>query len=818
MSETWLRVAAWLLTYALHSTVLLGVAALLTARWVRGEAWRETLWKAALLGGVVTASLHAAGWTAGDPGRRELFVLRSTSPAPSAPVTSTTRTESHGEAGEADGVGSIGSAETVVELDAAPSPSVVHAAGSARSESAAGTPSMKGGASSPRTPVGWALLAWAVGAVAMLARLAWRQAHLRHLLRDRAEIRDDALLAMLAKLRRDAGIWRPVRLTASAATPTPLALGGGEICVPPRFLRDLDPEQQRSALAHELAHLARRDPTWHLGVSILEAVFFFQPLNRLARARLRESAEFLSDAWAARQTGSPLGLARCLAEVASWVAPGRHPVPAGTMAMAEGGSPLVQRVQRLTARDGETREGSGIARAAVAVLLIGAVAAIAPAVASTDGPRNERTSALPDTPPPAAEEGWQEIVVIPHPDPAQPLSRRWAWAVDEIARRGMPRAWIAWTVPTGLNPGPTFIASAGLPRSTVNRRLGAPADDAVMLFTVARDGQLEHAVGHTSEVDLARYPVVWLGTARGDESFAALRRLADGLRDPDPRQRLVEAAGIHDVSGVVPYLAAVLGRDGSNGVRREAAFALGRHPSSEALTALRTAADRDSSDDVRREAVDALGRMGTAESSANLRELAFDGRDADVREGAVEALGQNPVPSGMGTLIKVALGGNDPFIAREAVEAMGRYPAEEAAPTLVRVAWTSDDRGVARQAAESLGQLPARWTVAALDSIARRHPSGVVAQQAVESLGQYAPEVVEGYLLRIARTHRDPGVREEAMDQLARRRADPDVSDAASGIDGGLETETGSGPESTNTSLTSSPRAPSSESGSTRRP
>ncbi|HVH12806.1 MAG TPA: HEAT repeat domain-containing protein, partial [Longimicrobium sp.] len=474
----------------------------------------------------------------------------------------------------------------------------------------------------------------------------------------------------------------------------------------------------------------------------------------------------------------------------------------------------------LTARDGETREESGVTRAAVAALLVGAVAVVAPAVASTDGTAQERASTETDVPPLSAEKGRQEIEVIAHPDPAQPLSRRWAWAVDEIARRGMPRAWIAWTVPTGLNPGPTFIASAGLPRSTVNRRLGAPADDAVMLFTVARDGQLEHAVGHSSEVDLARYPVVWLGTARGDESFAELRRLADGLRDPDQRQHLVEAAGIHVVAGVVPYLAAVLGRDGSNGVRREAAFALGRHRSPEALSALRTAVERDGSDDVRREAVDAIGRMGTAESSANLRELAFDGRDADVREGAVEALGQNQIPAGVETLAELALAGRELAIAREAVEAMGRYPAEEAAPTLVRVVWTSDDRGVAREAAESLGRLPASWAVAPLDSIARRHPNSVVAQQAVESLGRYSSDVVEGYLLRIARTHRDPGVREEAMDQLARHRVDPGAGDDLLS-DGDLETDTGFGPESgrsSNTSNTGSSRAPSSETGGTRRP
>ena len=81
MSDTGLWLAGWLLTYALHSTVLLGVAALLTARWVRGEAWRETLWKAALVGGLVTATVQSTGWIVGDFGRWNLAVLPSAEPA-----------------------------------------------------------------------------------------------------------------------------------------------------------------------------------------------------------------------------------------------------------------------------------------------------------------------------------------------------------------------------------------------------------------------------------------------------------------------------------------------------------------------------------------------------------------------------------------------------------------------------------------------------------------------------------------------------------------------------------------------------------------
>ena len=51
---------------------------------------------------------------------------------------------------------------------------------------------------------------------------------------------------------------------------------------------------------------------------VLACAFFFQPLNWVARRRLREISEMLSDEWAVARTGRPLSLAGCLAEVAGW--------------------------------------------------------------------------------------------------------------------------------------------------------------------------------------------------------------------------------------------------------------------------------------------------------------------------------------------------------------------------------------------------------------------------------------------------------------------------------------------------------------------
>ena len=54
---------AWLLTYLVHSTILLGATWLVTRRLVRSDRLRERLWKVAALGGLLTAALQVTtGW------------------------------------------------------------------------------------------------------------------------------------------------------------------------------------------------------------------------------------------------------------------------------------------------------------------------------------------------------------------------------------------------------------------------------------------------------------------------------------------------------------------------------------------------------------------------------------------------------------------------------------------------------------------------------------------------------------------------------------------------------------------------------------
>ncbi len=379
-------VLAWLLTYLLHSTAL-SLLAWLAAGPLTGAfpQAREIFWKVALVGGLITASLQAGVGITPFGGRMELPAAApvTAGPAgatlqdisPSSPLSlppSARRTASREEA-------------AVSVPHAAHLPSGAPGSGLARRPGASGPPAGQTAAAAGASSVAswsWLLLllaVWPAGALWGLARLARGRRRYLQSLGTRRPVTDPRPLRLLARLRVAAGIQRPVRLTWSAGLGSPVALGRDEICLPPRALTDLSPAQQEGMLAHELAHLARRDPLWLLTGGLVECCFFFQPLHRLARLHLQEASEYLCDEWAVRHTGRSRSLARCLARVATWLeAPAR---PAAAASMARLGSPLIRRIQRLLeAGPGAGRELSRRRRLALAAAPLLLVAAAAPAV------------------------------------------------------------------------------------------------------------------------------------------------------------------------------------------------------------------------------------------------------------------------------------------------------------------------------------------------------------------------------------------------------------------------------------------------------
>jgi hypothetical protein len=118
-------------------------------------------------------------------------------------------------------------------------------------------------------------------------------------------------------------------------------------------------------------------------------------LNRLARQRLQEIAEFRADDWAVAATGKPLDLARCLTRVAGWNLPGL-PAPA----IARGHSGLGRRVHRLLAPQPEAGSATPRSLAWLAAAAILAVAIAAPGFSAAP-PADPAPPAPPPVPAPA---------------------------------------------------------------------------------------------------------------------------------------------------------------------------------------------------------------------------------------------------------------------------------------------------------------------------------------------------------------------------------------------------------------------------------
>ncbi len=182
-----------------------------------------------------------------------------------------------------------------------------------------------------------------------------------------AVVRDAGALARLRSRRAP-------RVTVSATVPAPAAVGASEICVPADTFTTLPLDQQRSLLAHELGHLARGDNFWMACAGAVAVLTPFQPLNRLARARLGAASEKAADDFAVGLTGDRESLSRALAALVS-----RAPPAPGAASAA--GSPIVQRVERLLNPESERRPIRASRHAGLAFAVAAALAlAVAPAV------------------------------------------------------------------------------------------------------------------------------------------------------------------------------------------------------------------------------------------------------------------------------------------------------------------------------------------------------------------------------------------------------------------------------------------------------
>ncbi len=648
---------AWLLTYLIHSTVLLGIAWLATRGRRLEPAASDLLWKVALLAGLVTGTIQSS--------------LKLSTPAAvrlpvAAPATPT-------DPGRQPGVGA---------------PTLTDPA----------TPGFRPGSAAPSLPLVVVLL-WGVVALASSLYYVARRLILIGRLADRRAVTGGPLAATLAELRQTTGYRRRVHLTMARTISSPVALGLSEICVPELALSELGMEQQRSMLAHELAHLARRDSLWLAGASLIERFFFFQPLNRLARRELETTAEYLSDEWAMRKTGSAVSLAKCLATVAEWIQASPLGVPVA--GLAERRSLLVSRISRLLEGRLPQNPASRLGWAALATAGVMVTIAAAPRVSQSSPP-----------------------------DPLSSLRRGGTESVD-TTRPNIPPLHVAERGSGG--------EAATQDTSVVNALIARLKDENAGVRKAAAN-----SLGRLGDLRAVPPLIAVLADSDAEVRAQAIDALADLedpraigpitglLRDPvgDVKHNALSALSHWD-QGVPAAPVVALLDDPDADVRHEAVNLLDHlHARSAGSPIARLI--HDPSADVRSAVVQTLGNLGEQSGAAAITEALSD-PNADVRRAALGALNDLKAPIAEATLLNLMKDSNSD-VRQRAAELAGERSVIAAIPALRRL--IDDPRGDVREAAtEALGHIADPAARQALQA-ALQSPDPKVRRAAAEALGQ----------------------------------------------------------------------------------
>ncbi|MCA8831379.1 M56 family metallopeptidase [Hymenobacter pini] len=238
--------------------------------------------------------------------------------------------------------------------------------------------------------------AWLLGLLAMTLRLLGGLAYVQRLRRYRVQPLAEEWQQRLQALADKANLKQPVQLLESALVRVPVVVGhlSPVILLPLGTVSGLSAAYLEAILAHELAHVQRRDYLMNLVQSVAETLFFYHPAVWFITACLRTEREnCCDDAATALVGGNALTVARALAALAELTA---APEPAETRlamsALGPDGS-VLGRIRRLV--QGRTAPTFTEGFMAACVVLSGLVL-LTSAVAMAD-PRPANSSSLGST-------------------------------------------------------------------------------------------------------------------------------------------------------------------------------------------------------------------------------------------------------------------------------------------------------------------------------------------------------------------------------------------------------------------------------------
>lgn len=190
------------------------------------------------------------------------------------------------------------------------------------------------------------ILFWFIGLTMLILRFLGGLTYIQYL-KNKANYKVDSNWEnMVIQLKNKLSINKSIQLKESSLVQTILAVGHLKplVLFPIGWLNNLDVQEVEAILAHELAHIKRNDYLVNIIQSMIEMIFYFNPIIWWLSARIREERENCCDDIAIEACGNSMRYAKSLVHVQELQ--GSYPQAAMAM-LGSNKFQLLNRIKRL---------------------------------------------------------------------------------------------------------------------------------------------------------------------------------------------------------------------------------------------------------------------------------------------------------------------------------------------------------------------------------------------------------------------------------------------------------------------------------------
>lgn len=340
-------------------------------------------------------------------------------------------------------------------------------------------------------PVRWLACLWLAGAIAIAARIAAGNTWLHFGWRPHPSNPNSEAGRRATELAAQLGLRARVRFVESNALVSPIAFGWlrPTIGLPSGFWATHSCAQRDAMLAHELAHLAARDPFWLAVTDAVTALLWWHPLVWWARRHLREASELAADEASLLVENGPAVLADCLVSLARNLG-GRR--ANGGLGMAGFRSGLGRRVERLLSM--EPSGGTFRQRTRPRLVLLASIMPVAIGMLSATALAWSRTA---DGAPAPTFLAMAMAAFASNPSSQPGTGDRTSARADGLSLAADSRE-----VPSQGKPVTQAEALSGPPPKPDWGGETAPAPSPTSVAALVNDGKLLYELGNTAEAKL----------------------------------------------------------------------------------------------------------------------------------------------------------------------------------------------------------------------------------------------------------------------------------------------------------------------------